>query len=169
MKPNDPRLLVVGICTSIFFFGWILFARCKPVEVPMIGQWDRTPTICISEEVNADEVSVALRWWEDLGYTIAIDAHCRPGNYDISLDVNPLLDTRDSYDDVGLTHGNTVVSVLDKTIEVAHIDVLPGADALTIAHEFGHALGFMHPLFCPTGHIMHPHNPGWDARGIPMR
>jgi hypothetical protein len=80
--------------------------------------------------------------------------------------VDPTLDTRDSVDDLGTTHGWTAVAVQDSVALSAEMRVLPGSDAIVYGHELGHVLGFAHPKACPSGHILHPRRPGWDGRGV---
>ncbi len=162
MKPNSKVLLALGLSLSAVFLGIILFARVKEVNVKTFATWEEPPVLCISKEFNQTELHQALEWWADLGYTFERSCETHTG----SLQIDPTIDQRDSYDDVSVTHGLTSLSVKDGKIYQAESKVLPGSDALVIAHELGHLLGFRHPNFCPTGHILHPHNPGWDSRGL---
>lgn len=161
MKYNSPWLLGGGLTLTAAFLALIGWARVKDVTVPRAGVWDDVPVIC-ARGVSSRDVVEAVEWWRKLGHKLELSCD----GWSVSLDADPTVDTRASYDDVAVTHGVTVAHVDEGVVVAAEIRVLPSAGALVIAHEIGHSLGYLHPQACPTGHLMHPSRPGWDDRGL---
>lgn len=161
MRYNSPWLLGAGLALTAAFAGIIGWGRVREVEVPTVGVWETIPTICV-HTVPAADVAEAVNWWRRQGRPMVVS--CR--DWTVSLTEDPTVDLRDSVDDTDERHGVTVVRTSRDVIVGADIRVMPGAGALLVAHELGHALGFLHPVAAPTGHIMHPHHPGWDGRGV---
>jgi hypothetical protein len=161
VKPNSPVLLGLGLAVSGVVAAIIGWGRVRDVEVPRAGSWSPPPVVC-ARGVRLEEFSEAVGWWRRQGHPIALSCE-RPT---MTLDADPTVDTRGSVEDLSVTHGITRVRQDGPRIVSAEIRVLPGADALTVAHELGHALGYRHPPAAPTGHLLHPHRPGWDGRGL---
>jgi hypothetical protein len=162
MTPRDPRLLGLGLVLSLLFGGVIAWGRVKPVKVPRVGSWEDVPVVCAGRGVDPAALDQAAVWWDSQGHELELSCE----RWTVSIDIDATLDTRASVDDVALTHGVTVLHTDQAVVVAAEIRVLPGADALVIAHELGHALGLLHPRFAPSGHILHPSRPGWDGRGV---
>lgn len=162
MRANDPRLLALGLALSAVIGGIVAWGRVRAVHVPTVGTWADVPVVCPGQGVPDDALRQAVAWWDQRGRPIEVGC----SDWSVSLDVDPTLDERASVDDVSLTHGMTALHADGQTIVAAEIRILPGSDALVIAHELGHAFGLLHPRAAPTGHILHPHRPGWDGRGV---
>ena len=154
-------LLGLGLAVAGVFGGIIGWGRVRDVRVPRIGVWRDVPRLCVSG-VPGPDVNRAIAWWRSLGHQIEVGCD----RWTISLDADPTVDDRASVDDLSETHGITVVHVDSGVVVAAEIRVMPRAGALVVAHELGHALGYRHPDAAPSGHMMHPHRPGWDSRGL---
>jgi hypothetical protein len=162
IRANDPRLLAAGLALSALVAGFIGWGRVRAVEVPRVGRWEAVPIVCARPEVDETALREAVRWWEAQGHELRLSCT----RWTVWVGVDPTIDTRDSVEDLGTTHGWTAVAVQDGIARSAEVRVLPGSDALVYAHELGHVLGFVHPKAAPSGHMMHPFRPGWDSRGL---
>lgn len=158
----SPWLLAAGSLLAVVVLGVVAWGRVRPVEVPRLARWEGTMTVCPGRGVSVLELERAVTWWRFRGWDAVVSCDA----WNVSVEVDPTLDTRASVEDVGTTHGVTRVHAQDGVVVLAEIRVLPGADALVLAHELSHALGFGHAKLAPTGHITHPHAPGWDGRGL---
>ena len=156
----DP-LFVAGAVVSAAIAGVVAWGRVRAIAPRRVDTWPTTPTLWYGPGVDAISVGRALDVWRGLGHVIERVASPAAG---ITIVVDPSLGVVNL--DGDHTDGLTMVSALDHRIVRASIRVATRADAVTIAHEIGHALGYKHPLFCPTGHLMHPRRPGWDTRGL---
>ena len=153
MDAQDVALLV-GSAVSLVVLGAVGWGQTRPVRVPTVGRWTRTPVIIPGPGVGETNLDIARATWAGLGHRSVV-LHTGPA--DISIVVDPALVDR----------GKTVCTVVNgSTITRAEIRVKPGATALELAHELGHAFGYLHPYLCPSGHLMHPRHPGWNARGL---
>lgn len=140
----------------------VLWGRVRTVEVPHPARWEDPFVVCPGEGVASAALDEAVTWWKEMGHDLEVGCD----EWSVSVDVDPALDTRASVEDLAVTHGETHVWAVDGVVAAAEIRVLPGADALVLAHELGHALGYLHPLAPPSGHLLHPSRPGWDGRGL---
>jgi hypothetical protein len=165
LRYNSPVLLVAGLAVCVCFGAWIVYGQLKEtVEPKIVGHWTEPLRECPLDGVPRGYVDEAVFLWREAGYDVAVD--CGPLQNAV-MRVDPTVDLRDSVEDLGERHGVTkVVQTVDGEIESADTRLMPGPTREWIAHEMGHQLGFAHPDFCPSGHVMHPHRPGLkDFRG----
>lgn len=160
MRADSPILLTLGLSLTAAVLSVAAWGRFRSVEVPRPATWPGPVQICVRAGVDVAEVDQAVGWWRSRGH--AVSRGC-PG---VEIWGDPAVDTRSSVDDPEVVHGHTRVQAAGDRIVFAEIRVVPDADALVVAHELGHALGYRHPRFAPTGHLMHPSRPGWDGRGL---
>ena len=164
LRYNFPILLVAGVLVVAGFLTWIVVGQVKKTVRPMVlGHWGDALHVCPSEDFPGDVLEQAVDLWRGDGFDITIGCSVPFA----SIVIDPTVDIRDSVDDVGIQHGVTkVTQTADGEITAAETRMLPGPTVAWTAHELGHQLGFGHPNFCPSGHVMHPHNPGiHDFRG----
>jgi hypothetical protein len=162
IRANDPRLLAAGLALSALVAGIIGWGRVRSVEVPRPVRWEQVPVLCAEPGVSGPDLLEAVRWWQAQGHALRVS--CDAPTVRVRLDIT--IDTRDSVEDLGTTHGLTLLRAEGARAVSAEVRVLPGGDALVYAHELGHALGYQHPRGAPTGHMLHPSRPGWDGRGL---
>lgn len=155
--------LAAFVAVVVAVVGSIVWSRVRSVVVPRPARWIETPLICPGPDVSPSDLDEAVAWWRQLGHDLEVDCD---GPWNVSIDLDPTLDTRDSIDEGELVHGRAHVLGEGGEIDAAEILLRPGVGALAIAHELGHALGYLHPAFAPSGHLMHPSRPGWDGRGL---
>ena len=158
---------VTTLTLSALILVLVVWGRFRKVTVPRPRRWGVLgPRVyCASAEL-VEATEEAIGWWQERGHDVAWAAG--PGSASVTIAVDRALDDRDSVDDIepsrlGLTR--TWASSSGLTIR-SEIGVVPGASAVVIAHELGHALGYEHPFFPPSGHLMHPTRPGWNGRGL---
>ena len=161
-----PLNVTIFVLVSLLSLSGIVFARVGPSWNRWVGHWEETPVVCAELGVNEAELLRAVAWFEEQG--IPFELSCQGAT--VLVRVDPTIDTRDSVDDVGTTHGVTGLVFADESAEdpvivAAIVRVLPGSPAIVYAHELFHVIGGAHPLFPFTGTIGHPHRPGWDCRG----
>lgn len=160
----NVRYVVAGLVV-VGFLAWIVIGQVKHTVHPiLIGRWGETLHECPSEDFPRDVLEEAVDLWRAEGFSIVIDC----GAPSASIVIDPTVDIRASVDDLAIRHGVTGHLVLsaDGEITGAATRMLPGPTVEWTAHEIGHQLGFAHPNFCPSGHVMHPHNAGTkDFRG----
>mgnify|MGYP001186430633 CR=1 FL=1 len=157
----DP-LLLVGAAVSTAILGVVAWGRVRAVNPRRVDRWDRAPTLWYGPGIDRIDIAEALRTWSGLGHVVVLVND--PGA-DIAVTVDPALGPAgfDESGDLGVT--KVFVTTDHRIVKVA-VRVMPGADALVLAHELGHAFGYQHPWFCPTGHLLNPRRPGWDTRGL---
>jgi hypothetical protein len=170
-------LLIGGIITAVVAGAGILFGRLKKVKVPQNGTWEKPPTVRYEVPTNEDDITRAVNWWGKIGHKVKIVEKSPPNtplaDGEIRIRIDPAeVDRRrppvvEDGEIKGGGHGVTDTTIgKDGKIQHALI-LLYQNDALTLAHELGHALGFGHPSNTPTGHMMNPTKPGWDDhRGL---
>ncbi len=163
----------LGISAAATILVQLAWARVKAVKVPRDGRWRSPPSIVLGPGVSETAVTRALDWWSDLGHEFGpLSRESGPG---IVILVDPArVDALGpsvvvSTDAVCEAHGFTETRVdrHGRFITSADIFLRRGDDALAIAHEIGHALGYHHPQDPSAGHMMSSLTPGWrDSRGL---
>lgn len=150
-------LLGAGLAVSAAIGGLVAWGRVRSVSVPRPARWATPPRIWRGSGVDREALEVAIRWWRARGHDVWIGGASDPSA--ILVVAQPQPEGR-----AGSTHCWATPD--GATLVRAEVSVAPGADALTLAHELGHALGYEHPVAPPSGHLMHPSRPGWDGRGL---
>jgi hypothetical protein len=175
LRPSSTWLGAVGLAVSVGVGVVIAWGRVRSVTVPQPAHWTAPPAVCVSGDVDHAALRDALDAWRSHGHRILRSCDGRPG---ITVAVDPALDDagpsggdpgeHTATDEMGRPSrwGTTHVVALGDVMVSAEIRLHPHAGALTLAHELGHALGYLHPVAAPTGHLMHPSSPGWDWRGL---
>lgn len=150
-------LLGTGLAVSAAIAGVVAWGRVRSVTVPRPARWASAPRIWRGSGVDRARLEEAIRWWRARGHDLWIGGPSEPSA--ILVVAQPQPEGRAGNTRCWATpDGSTLVR--------AEVEVRPEADALTIAHELGHALGYLHPVAAPSGHLMHPSRPGWDGRGL---
>lgn len=136
--------------------GAVVYGRVRRVVVPQVGEWRSTPTVYCDRRLR-DSVREAIAWWGERGHPLMLLDHEAGARVTIRLDP----ELADRGDTKCWTDGDNVVS--------AQCVVRSEDDIVAVAHEIGHALGYLHPIAAPSGHLMHPSRPGmgWGSdRGL---
>jgi hypothetical protein len=173
----EPVTMGLFIAITAAFGGLIAWARVKKVTVPRPLTWAEAPIVVAGAGINPAAVKEAVDWWLARGHKIAIGHYGSRPTGAITIEVDKTLDERASFDDPDscIKLGVTTVTADGTKIKEARIRLLYGGDALSLAHEIGHALGYgpgpgvklHHPFGIPSGHMMHPSRAGWkDWRGL---
>ena len=157
---------VFGVVFALASLG-VLYGRFRKVTVPKPRYWSTPRPLVACDPSLAAPTAEAITRLRAIG--LPIDWAGSPSMATITVRADASLDDRASVDDGapslhGITHSRTDA---DGWTFGADVRVLPWASAVVIAHELCHALGYEHPNpWPPSGHLLHPTRPGWDARGI---
>jgi hypothetical protein len=142
-------------------------SRRSPVRA---GVWRVNPTvvICTTSAFNLSEVSDAVEWWEDRGYSferIVVNAPgqtCSQSGRDGFITIEGP-DASFDFQYLAITHRKSSRDeILSAKIQFGG----PRKKSRILEHEIGHALGWSH---CNRrGHIMNPEwsRGGWDDFGL---
>lgn len=141
-----------GLAVVAAALGTVVWGRVRAVAVPRVATWPAAVEVCATPDVDPTALRRALQAWRDLGHDIDYGTRCA-----VSIRVDYLLEGHGLCRSTATTDGQMIR---------AEVLVRSGSDAVALAHELGHALGYEHPAAPPTGHLMHPTAPGWDARGL---
>lgn len=154
-------LLGGGVAAAAAVLAAAVWGRARTVEVSRPLRWPAGEVIVCGDGHTRE----AVRLWREHGHPVR---HGGAGDRcDVVIDVDPTLDDRDSVEDGAYVHGRAQVLHEGGVIRAVAVRVVPGAELVVVVHEVGHSLGFAHPVAAPTGHVMHPSQPGLrDWRGL---
>lgn len=162
--------LVLGL--SLVAVAAVIWGRFRRVQVPRPYQWGAPPAIYVVDLDAMAGVHEAVRKLRDLtGHDlgpviVASTVGESRGIWVVPWDERAALERGADHETQGQT---TVLEALGSHLDLVHVSVRPSrvGDALVIAHELAHALGYAHPSNPPTGHLMAPvGRVGWDVRGL---
>jgi hypothetical protein len=141
------------------------------VAPTQLATWKHTPDVrvCTYAPVTAQEIKEGINWWTSRGYTFGrlyLDDCQRENIYGaITIGIPTQNRVGTAIQEGAL--GTTLIYSYDKeSIDYVRIEFMNHPDDKVIAHELGHALGWLHTK--QMGHIMYPHIQfvGWDDFGI---
>lgn len=169
---------ILFILASVGSAAAVVWGRFRKVPMKRVAAWPVGMPIVVDcdSDISSDELEGAVDHWAKLGWPIYV-ARDFAARANVSILVDPTIDTRDSIDDDDMVHGVTKLDMAGyykphptglPIIHHATVRVLPGADALLLAHELGHALGIDHVQSAPAGYLMGAvfDRVGWDSRGL---
>ena len=139
-----------------------------------IAQWDHTPTVILCEyaPVNKDQVHLAIKFWERLGYKFLHSQRsdirteqCNRSQPTGYITIH-LVTTDKPMSPTALAKTHFYVNNDTNKIEWATIYMRADVKKTVLEHEFGHALGFLH--FDRINHLMNDkwELSGWDTTGL---
>lgn len=152
---------VAGLVVAAAIGGVVAWGRVRTVDVPRRGSWESPPAAWVTAAVDRGGLDRAVAWWAARGHRIRLVDSYAASVIEVRVDRSLPEGLR------GLTHVWATPGT--RALVRAEVRLAPGADAIVIAHELGHALGWEHPPAAPSGHMMHPSRPGWDGRGLESR
>ena len=139
-----------------------------------IAPWDHTPTVILCEyaPVNKDQVHLAIKFWERLGYKFLHSQRsdirteqCNRSQPTGYITIH-LVTTDKPMSPTALAKTHFYVNNDTNKIEWATIYMRADVKKTVLEHEFGHALGFLH--FDRINHLMNDkwELSGWDTTGL---
>jgi hypothetical protein len=175
---SKAALGLAGLVTALAAGAAVLYGRVRSVEVPQPAHWPGVALVCAGEGVDRVALVEAIDQLEEHGQKARLLARgedCTPRDGIVAVRVDPSLDTEAGMgggieadgDEPRIVWGLTHVVAEGERIRSATVRLHPRQDATGDAHELLHALGWEHPKFAPTGHVLHPSNPSLrDWRGV---
>jgi len=190
-----PLIAIAGYATSALVTAAIAALHAGRVVVPRVAEWEEPPDVWLDPSLGDLYLPLvrAVEQWERLGHELGALTHSGSPATGIRILPRPIDRVRvralahvsaDFEDDPGAEapEDDHEVDAPDGVIRSAVIYVDPlDCDALTLAHELGHALGYLHctarlrradasrGVQVPkSGHLMHPRyeESGWGTAGL---
>ncbi len=172
---NQKKLIKILLMLTLIV--GVLYSCSKPPDSPppdfKIAHWEDPPSVFICEDsaLSKEDYKYAEDWWKAHGYSFFVTFWNFPCVY--TADYSDMVTVGSIYiypaylkideDDLGRT--SLYTDGFSGEAYGAIIELLI-FDKRVLAHELGHALGFMH--YNKLGHLMHPiyEDGGWDDLGL---
>lgn len=174
---GKAALGIAGLVATLVAGGAVVWGRVRSVEAPRPAAWAGTMPVCAGDGVDRVALLEAVREVEAHGFAVRLlpRGPCEVADGIVAVNVDPTLDTeaglgggidRDP-DPMSTTWDLTHVVAEGGRIRSATVRLHPRQDATGDVHMLLHALGWLHPVNPPTGHVLHPHDPSLrDWRGV---
>lgn len=171
VRGNAPWLGGLGLLAAVVAGAAVAWGRVRPVTVPLTAPLCEPAVACAAPSLDRDLLIDAVGLLRQHGVNLDVVPSCEAAN--VVVRVEPMLDDRDSADDIEARLRERVARTwqdVPRSSCVTHADVgvLDGSSLTAIVHGLLHATGRDHPRNPPSGHILDSDRPSLrDWRGVP--